>query len=446
MSENSRVIWSEGMFLRPQHFQQHDRYIEALVHGRCEGLRPFGWGFAALKLDRGQLAIGKLALSECRGVFPKGQPFDLPADDELPLPLELPQDVKNSLVYLALPDRRADSAEIDSEAFPDSLARCRLREREVRDYNSGADSRHPVQIGGLRPRLMLARQERAGYVCLGVAKVVEVRADKTVILDEQYIPPVLHCFAAEVLGGFLRELHGLLHTRGEALAGRVVESARGGASEIQDFLLLQAINRYEPLLEHLGATAALHPEEFYRIGLQLAGELATYYRVESKRPISFPVYDHDDLQATFTPLIEELRQLLSKVLEQNAVPIPLSGPKQGYYGAKLPDPNLLNNAVFVLAVKASVSREMLHAHFPPQVKIGPVEDIQRLVNSALPGIAIELLPVAPRQLPHHPGFSYFELDKRGELWKKMASSGGFAFHVGGNFPELELKFWAIKKG
>jgi type VI secretion system protein ImpJ len=134
------------------------------------------------------------------------------------------------------------------------------------------------------------------------------------------------------------------------------------------------------------------------------------------------------------------------VLEQNAIQIPLSKPKFGVYAAKTPDSNLLNNAIFVLAVKASVSPEMLHSHFPPQVKIGPVEDIQQLVRSALPGISIHLLPVAPRQLPHHPGFSFFELNKQSELWKKMSVSGGFAFHIGGNFPDLELKFWAIKKG
>ena len=83
---------------------------------------------------------------------------------------------------------------------------------------------------------------------------------------------------------------------------------------------------------------------------------------------------------------------------------------------------------------------------PPQVKIGPVEEIQQLVRAALPGISIHSLPVAPRQLPYHAGFSYFELNKQSELWKKMSNSGGFALHIGGSFPDLELEFWAIKKG
>ncbi len=445
MSEYSRVVWSEGMFLRPQHFQQHDRYLENLVNGRCKGLRGYDWGFRSLKLDHGQLAIGRIALQECCGIFPDGTPFDLPDQDDVPLSLEVPEGVQNCFVYLALPQRRPDSSEIDSESFADSLARFRMREREVRDHNSGADARYPVQIGGLRTRLMLERQERSGYVCLGLGKIVELRADKTVLLDEKFIPPILQCSATSVLNGFLRELHGLLHTRGEALAGRVVESARGGASEIADFLLLQAINRYQPMLEHLGVNAALHPEEFFRLGLQIAGELATFYK-PSKRSANFPAYNHDDLQVCFEPLMDELRQLLGMILEQNAIQIPLTQPRPGVYAARRPEVNLLDSAIFVLAVKASVSPELLRSHFPPQVKIGPVEEIQQLVRAALPGISIHSLPVAPRQLPYHAGFSYFELNKQSELWKKMSNSGGFALHIGGSFPDLELEFWAIKKG
>lgn len=444
MSEFSRVVWSEGMFLRPQHFQQHDRYIEALVGGRCQALRSFDWGFSVLKIDSRQLAIGKFALSECRGLLPDGTPFNLPEDDELPLPVDLSEDIKDSGIFLALPLRRHDTAEIDSESSEDGLARFRMGEREVRDHNSGADGRYPVQIGKLRSRLMLEKQERSGYACLGLARIVEVRADKTVVLDERYIPPGLNCFGTGLLGGFLRELHGLLHTRGESLGGRVAQAGRGGVAEIADFVLLQMVNRYEPLLEHLANTAMLHPEDFFRIAVQLAGELATFYR-PNKRPNPFPVYKHDDLQSCFGPVMDELRQLLSMVLEQNAQQLDLAQPRPGVYVAKRPDLRLLDNAVFVLAANAQVEPEFLGQHFPPQVKIGPVEDIAQLVQLALPGIKVHKLPVAPRQIPYHAGFSYFELDKQSELWRKMSQSGGFAIHIGGNFPALELEFWAIKK-
>ena len=106
MSWKNKVVWSEGLFLQPQHFQQHDRYLEAYVEGRCGGLRPHGWGFSELKLDAAQLGIGKVAIASARGVFPDGTPFNIPEDDRPPAPIDLNEQVRECRVYLALPARR----------------------------------------------------------------------------------------------------------------------------------------------------------------------------------------------------------------------------------------------------------------------------------------------------------------------------------------------------
>ena len=273
MLENSKVVWSQGMFLRPQHFQQHDRYMESLINGRCLGLQPYSWGFYGLNIDTDLFKIGKLALKECKGVFPDGTPFNLPEDDDLPLPLDIPGDIHNDIVYLALPVRRPESIETDSNANPEGLARFRLGEREVRDNTDGTEEKAPLQVGKLKTRLLLQREERSGYTCLGVARVIEARADKNIVIDDEFIPANLNCFGMVRLHGFLRELHGLLNTRGEAIAGRVATAGQGGVAEIADYLLLQLVNRYQPLFEHLSNVVGLHPENFYQFGIQLAGEL-----------------------------------------------------------------------------------------------------------------------------------------------------------------------------
>ena len=66
MSWYNKVVWSEGMFLRPAHFQQHNRYVENLVDTRCRAISSHGWGFSELKLDRNLLALGKIAIAEAR--------------------------------------------------------------------------------------------------------------------------------------------------------------------------------------------------------------------------------------------------------------------------------------------------------------------------------------------------------------------------------------------
>ncbi len=444
MGDGRRVAWSRGMFVLPQHFQQHDRYMENLVNSRCMGGQLYDWGFYSLGIDQHLLRIGKLGLTECRGIFPDGTPFSLPEDDELPLPLDVPEDVNDEMFFLSLPARRREGVETDSERNPESLARFRIGECEVRDCNSGTEGRVPLQVCKLKTRLLLQREERAGYTCLGVGRVVETGANRHVELDGSYIPPNLNCAAMPNLGAFVRELHGILNTRGEMLAIDLVKPSHMNVEEISDFLMLQMINRYQTLFKHLCGVEGLHPEEFYRVAVQLAGELSTFFR-DGRRPINFPQYDHDDLRSTFSPLMEELRDLLAKDRMRRAVRIPLSKPKAGVYGARIPDVHLLDNAIFILAAKAQIASEVLRSNFHPQVKIGPVEEIQQLVSSHLRGIAIEPLPVAPKELPYHTGFTYFELDRYGEYWKRMKTSGGFAIWIGGDFRELELEFWAIKE-
>ena len=84
MSWNNRVVWSEGMFIGTQHFQQHDRYLENLIDARSRPLSAGSWGFSELLIDQGLLAQGKLAIVSARGLLPDGTPFNIPQDDLAP--------------------------------------------------------------------------------------------------------------------------------------------------------------------------------------------------------------------------------------------------------------------------------------------------------------------------------------------------------------------------
>jgi type VI secretion system protein ImpJ len=432
------------MFLRPQHFQQHDRFIEQLVEGRCSRLRPYPWGLFELQIDKELLTQGKLVVNLCRGVFPDGTPFNVPDDDDPPPPLDVPPGAKETKVYLALPVRQRSAEEVSSDdSDADSLARYLGNEIEVRDYNVDDDTEAQILTGKLRLKLLLENEERASHTTIPLTRIKEIRADKNLTLDERCLATCLDCRAVPRLHGFLKELQGLLHHRAEALAGRITQAGSGGASEVADFMILQAVNRMEPLFTHLCEMTGLHPEDFYRIGVQAAGELATFAS-KKRRPVSLPPYRHDDLEASFEPLMASLRASLSMVIEQNAIAIPLQEHKYGIRVAALADRTLLDTASFVLAANADMASDWLRRGFPTQVKIGPVEKIRQLVNLQLPGIVIRPLSVAPRQIPYHAGFTYFELDRTGELWKELKTSGGFAFFVGAEFPGLKLEFWAIK--
>lgn len=442
MSWRSKVVWSEGLFLRPQHFQQETRYLERFIELRSGVLRPHPWGFSELKLDPDLLRIGKIGLASARGVFPDGTPFDIPDDDVAPTPLEVGENVRDCEVHLVLPLHRSGAQDVAAADDEDAVVRHVVRDYDARDHSTSAESLATLQVAGLNTRLLLDTDERADYTGIGIARIVECRVDKQVVLDDSYIASALDVHAMRRLAGFITELQGLLHHRGEALAARASQSGKG-AAELSDFLMLQAVNRYEALVAHLAAQHGLHPEELFRLLVQIAGELATF-TTKGQRPGQLPTYRHDDLKASYEPVMRMIRDSLSMVLEQTAIPIPLKERAYGIRVGALSDTTLLDQANFVLAVSASMPAEELQARFPSQVKIGSVETIRDLVNSALPGIPIRPLGAAPRQIPFHAGSIYFQLDRGSEYWTSLRNSGGFAIHVGGEFPDMQMEFWAIR--
>jgi len=440
MSWTSRVVWQEGMFLRTQHFQQQDRWLEGVARHAVRALAPFPWGLTELALNRDLLATGRFAVVSAAGLFEDGTPFVIPGESDHPPPLELPEGTRNALIHLALPIRQPGAAEV---AGPDGQGRYGASGFEAMDTQSGSPHPAEIQVGRLRLRYLREDEDRAGYHCIGLARVVEVSPSRQVILDERWIPPSLRCSAGPQLAGLIAELAGMLNQRGDALAGRLAAPDARGVADVADFLLLQSVNRWQKLMAHWSSAGAVHPETLYATLVQMAGEFATFTE-PSRRPQNYPAYRHEDLQRSLAPVVADLRRALSAVLEQNAVAIPLQERRHGVRVGTLTDRGILRASSFVLAVQADIPSEQLRRVFPAQVKIGAVELIRELVNSALPGIAVRPLPVAPRQIPFHAGSVYFELDRGSAHWAQMQSSGGFAIHVSGDFPNLRLELWAIR--
>ncbi|MBB3168790.1 type VI secretion system baseplate subunit TssK [Simiduia aestuariiviva] len=443
MSAMNKVIWSEGMFLRPQHFQQQDRYWERYIEGKLGASSPYNWGIESLAIDSEPLNMGKVSITQIRAVFPDGTPYTAPEIEITPDVLDVPENTQDQLIYLCIPLRRPGSQ--DAIRAEEELPQARYQTFNYDVRNSTAQSSEParIQIGKLRVCLKLGSDDLSGYATIAIARVIERLADKPIKLDREFIPPVLRCDVSANLSAYLEEVKGLLKQRGDALGHRLADSGRAGSAEIADYLLLQVLNRVEPILGQLSNQEQVHPYVLYLELVQLAGELATFTMPTKRAPV-FNAYQHTNLQLTFSDLFRSLRQSLSTVLEQSAVPLSLVERKYGIHVAPISDHSMIDSCSFVLAIKADVQTELLRTRFPSQAKVAPVETIRELITTQLPGIKIRALPVAPRQIPYHAGHIYFELEKSGELWATFKRSGGFAVHLGANFPGLTMELWAIR--
>jgi type VI secretion system protein ImpJ len=263
MSWYNKVAWSEGLFLRPQLFQQQERYLEHLAHKRTASLGPFYWGFTHYSIDAESLSLGKLVLGSAAGIFSDGTPFDAPGQTLPPAPLTILPEHLEQVIYLAVPIRTPNGEETTfDDATAASLARFSVFDTELRDANSIG----PRTEDGAAFQAALAAAAAAGAhrrVDRPSARQGHVlRSDGSIAIDPHLIPPVAG-YGASPAADRLDHQPAWLVPAARAVAGGRLSGNDGKSSEaaeVSDFLLLQILNRYEALFEHWLRVRETSPE------------------------------------------------------------------------------------------------------------------------------------------------------------------------------------------
>ena len=443
MSIERKVVWNEGTLIAPQHFQQTERYYDAMLGQYYVSNNYYGWGLKELVLNLSSLRLGEVSVERIEGFFPDGSYFNETFESAPHLTLNVAPNVENEFIYLvwSVPSSyKRNYGFIDDSDIRD--LRYIIRNVDLEDSANPALPKRELLLGAPNLKLSLLRNIGENEIKLPIARIISTSSTGEIQLDEHYIPAFLNCQQTR-LGHYVSEIMGLLKQRAVALAGVLNNPTLKGAGEVRDFLMLQTINRYFAYMHHVSTSLqAVHPYDLYENFLKLYGDLSTFNL--EKLNFNLPVYDHDQLSISYQTIYLLLKEVLSIVLQQRAMMIPLELRDEATRVAITPDTSLLNTCTFVLAVHASLASDVLRQRIPTTIKIGSVEKVRDLVAYHLPGIHVHALATAPRELPYHAGYSYFEIDKGSELWEDLHQSSGMAIHLAGDFPDLEIECWAIK--
>ncbi|OUY08261.1 type VI secretion system baseplate subunit TssK [Acinetobacter populi] len=438
-----KVVWGEGTLISPQHFQQLERYYDYQLSQYYLAGTTYGWGFQELVLNLAASRTGVLSVERLSGFFKDGSFFNETLDSAPHLTLHIPANIENEYVYLVWSNlstyQRNYSFIGDREQ---QLSRFISSHLELNDLTELNLPKRNIVVAAPNLRLALAQDIPEGTLSLPIALVASTTNTGEVFLNENFIPPCINMQVNQRLRDYQSEIMGLLKQRAIALASILTNPSLTSTGDVRDFLMLQTINRYSAYMHHISTILSIHPCQVYESWLKLYGDLSTFKT--EKMHMDLPVYHHDQLQASFEHLVRLLRDVLSIVLEQRAILIPLEIRDEATRVAITPDRTLLNSCNFVLAIQASMPSEVLRQRIPATAKIGSVEKIKDLVSYHLPGVRLNALSTAPRELPYHAGYSYFELDKSSELWADLNNSSGMAIHLAGDFPDLQIECWAIK--
>ncbi|MFM2600722.1 type VI secretion system baseplate subunit TssK [Vibrio fortis] len=441
MKHQRKVVWKEGMFVAPQHFQQTERYITQYIQKYVALTSGSGsYGVSALEIESNYLKLGKFGVVRCSGVFQDGTLFDCTRE----LLIEVPENTIDKCIYLALPL----SVEGENEYGPkEELRRYIVAEHNLFDASDAEQSGIKATLAEPNIRLVVEGEDVNGLVLIPIAKVLERRGDGEVVLDRGFIPSCLQYGASTQLKERLKELFILVQARAKNVLERigVGEQTKSDLSLMREFMWLQTLNRWSPQIQILLSKPDSNVELLYEKLTSFSSELDSFTPAIGNA--NHRVLDKDNLHHAFGPLFSTLREQLSMVQSDKVTEFDWDVnlfDKRRLLRLSIPTLHQMDGRRVVLSVKSSIGASMLSSTFPSACTLSGISLIAELVRNSQSGVTINPLAVAPSELKAQVDLAYFEIETSHEYWQQLKSKREpIALHVDSRVPDLEIKLYAL---
>ena len=446
----SKVVWSDGMYLGPHHFQVQSRYFEDSIQFATSSLWFGSYGLAGIDLDSEALYNGTVSLLHARGLFPDGLAFSMPDADSLPPPRVItdlfPPTRDGLTISMAIPRRKPNGSncllpngsENTAASPPQSDSRYVAEPHVMHDENTGYDER-TVRLGRKNVRLLAEGEPAGDLLTLPVGRVLRDGSGHFVY-DSNFIPPVLQIGASTRLLLLLQRLIEILDAKSTAIGGGA-RSADFSTHEIANFWLLHAVNSGLAPLRHLLASRRRHPEELFLELSRLAGSLCTF-ALESQ-PRDLPLYEHQNPGECFEKLDRHIRAHLETIVPTNCISIPLTAAGDYFYEGDVGDTRALGPARWILGLRADAGEAEIMTRAPQLVKVCSPPFVRELVKRAMPGMALTHLAVPPAAVSARVETQYFNISRNGPCWDHIGKTRQVGVYVPGEFPNPKVEILAV---
>ncbi|HZL25350.1 MAG TPA: type VI secretion system baseplate subunit TssK [Acidobacteriaceae bacterium] len=417
----SRVVWSEGMHLSPQHFQMQSRYFEDSLWFLSGSLRNNPWGLLSLALDNDAVRNGLAVLRYASGVFPDGLVFEIPDSDPPPPQLSLkdlftPTD-SEIMLHLAVPGRRGQGFDTDLNGGFDS--RYATFERVLRDETISEDE-YPVTLGRKNLILCSTAQLQPDHISFPIARILR-DGKGGFVADPAFLPPLLRIGVIEDLLHRIKHLADLIEEKiivtrsGQKKVGQF--EAGTSALDVANYWFLHALCSVTPALRNQLASRNGHPEELYSILAEVSGSLCTFSL--DSNPATIPAYDHLNLNRVFSELEDHIQRHLEIVVPSNTVTLDFRRSEQNVHFAQVLDERCFRRSRWIFGIRSDISESATMRLTPNLVKICSAEGVVKLVQRALPGLELVHLPVPPSALAAQADMHYFTIAMSGPCWQHI---------------------------
>ena len=446
MNHTNKVLWGEGLFLRPQHFQRQDRYHESRLHLTAQALHPYAWGVDNVQIDRDALANNSLRLLDLSLIFQDGEIYRAPDDDDLPdaiILTDIPQSQQSVTYYAALPALKNFGGNFAASGTTNKSTRYTQSNVETPDLFTES-ARAELTYLKKSVRLVSEFEPRDAFVCIPLVRLRRA-ATAGFEIDAQFVPPSLTIASAPILFLRLRRLMDALQAKVSALYGHHREPSKNvvefRSGDISSFWLLHTASSAYASLTHYLHNPQLHPERLFEQLLALTGALMTFSKSYALGDL--PAYQHQDPGPSFAKLDTIIRELLDTVISSRYFAIALSETKPSYHLGMLDSGKINDKTAFYLAVSGDMPAIELVDVVPLRFKIGAPEDVDKFVLAAMPGVKLVHSPQVPAAVPVRPDTYYFSVEPKGPMYERMLQAQSISIYVPSGIRELKLELLAV---
>lgn len=434
----ARTAWLDGMLVKSQHFQQQDKYYEALLQNKLVMLNPNATGFFELTIDHEALKSFKFSILSCRAILPDGSLVNFHHSYDKPLILDITQESDLEDLFIAVSKDHTASGNERNDT-----PRFSLKDYPCKDTFSRDGETEEICIAELNLQLLTDKDNLNNCYYLPIAKILTVSEDNGIVLVDDFIPPCINIFACSQFKLIFENVVAVLQRKQKNLRGRFegVELSQLSTS-IADISVLQVINRVLAYLNHFEHSKHLHPEDFYLSLLQTVSEISTFTSKAQQLP-NFVNYHHQMPHLTFLPLYKLLANILHASLDHRAIELSLHLQKNGLFKAILADSQFMQGGRYVLEVKTSTRPSKIVYELRQQIKIAAANQIEKIINLQVSGVDLTILPMAPAMIFHDENACYFELDTKGPLWQKVLENSALCLYITKDYPDIQLNLWFI---
>ncbi|WP_332879467.1 type VI secretion system baseplate subunit TssK [Massilia sp. S19_KUP03_FR1] len=442
MSIGSKILWSEGLTLGPQHFQLQDIYHENRLRRIVATINPHLWGVLSMQWNLDALGHNRLHADTLSVLFPDGDVYDAPGADLLPEPVDLsrlPADIQTFTFYLALPVLKPQGGNAEGDS---RYVRCAAEALDLFTEALAID----VPYLKKQPRLishLVTRDAHASVPLIRISRTEQGGFE----MDATFIAPCVGIGATPALGRMLDGLISAMSAKIEALQRMhrkvSADTYEVSAGDMSSWWMLNIVSTANAQLMHCARSPGHHPETLYQRLLNVAGGLMTFS--DRYKTADLPVYQHEALGEVFANMDTVLRDLVDTVISARYFSIPLVADRNrtSLRRAVLDPARITPETQLCLAVNADMPGLQLVASVPNRLKLGAPDDIEHIVGSALPGIPVVHMPQVPSAVPVRPNTYYFSVSTKSALYDKALKAGALVVLALDGIPGLKMDLIAI---